>query len=270
MRGMPVASVSTIAKNAPPNATSTRSWRVPIFTDFRRGVDKRWNVRHRDERPRDARHPVRSAARVLARCLLASRRSEALARRQRREKRSASARARSSSRRSSRGRSSRDTRPRSSAAMPACACGDSGSVRNAAVMSACPRGGSTSGATKSIRILSKPVTLMRQRSTMRAWKAFDDKAERLTSNVSIDGLDEADHRARLTRSPQGTIRVHFGESRDRRRAASWLVVCTLSGCQRFRRTTMGNRHWRLLLIGVLCIGFLSSTLASAQGVRHGV
>ena len=27
---------------------------------------------------------------------------------------------------------------------------------------------------------------------------------------------------------------------------------------------MGNRHWRLLLIGVLCIGLLSSTLASAQ------
>jgi len=50
---------------------------------------------------------------------------------------------------------------------------------------------------------------MRQRSTVRAWEAFDDKAERLTSNVSIDGLDEADHRARLTRSPQGTIRVHF-------------------------------------------------------------
>ena len=65
------------------------------------------------------------------------------------------------------------------------------------------------GATKSIRVLSKPVTLMRQRSTVRAWEAFDDKAERLTSNVSIDGFDEADHRARLTRSPQGTIRVHF-------------------------------------------------------------
>jgi len=28
---------------------------------------------------------------------------------------------------------------------------------------------------------------------------------------------------------------------------------------------MGNRHWRLLLIGVLCIGLLSSTFASAQG-----
>ena len=41
---------------------------------------------------------------------------------------------------------------------------------------------------------------------------------------------------------------------------------------------MGNRHWRLLLIGVLCIGLLSSTLASAQnfgmaydrGYREGV
>ena len=41
---------------------------------------------------------------------------------------------------------------------------------------------------------------------------------------------------------------------------------------------MGNRHWRLLLIGVLCIGLLSSRLASAQsfgmaydrGYREGV
>ena len=41
---------------------------------------------------------------------------------------------------------------------------------------------------------------------------------------------------------------------------------------------MGNRHWRLLLIGVLCIGLLSSTFASAQssgtaydrGYREGV
>src|SRR6185436_7327358 len=41
---------------------------------------------------------------------------------------------------------------------------------------------------------------------------------------------------------------------------------------------MGNRHWRLLLIGVLCIGLLSATFASAQsfgtaydrGYREGV
>ena len=32
---------------------------------------------------------------------------------------------------------------------------------------------------------------------------------------------------------------------------------------------MGKPHWRQLLIGVLCIGFLSSTVASAQGVGTG-
>jgi hypothetical protein len=32
---------------------------------------------------------------------------------------------------------------------------------------------------------------------------------------------------------------------------------------------MGKRHWRQLLIGVLCIGFLSSAAASAQGVGTG-
>src|SRR5262245_22541413 len=55
------------------------------------------------------------------------------------------------------------------------------------------------------------------------------------------------------------------ESRGKPRVAVWLVVCTSCHRQRFRRTTMGNRHWKLLLIGVLCIGLLSSTFASAQG-----
>ena len=32
---------------------------------------------------------------------------------------------------------------------------------------------------------------------------------------------------------------------------------------------MGIRHWRQLLIGVLCIGLLSPTLASAQGISNG-
>jgi hypothetical protein len=36
---------------------------------------------------------------------------------------------------------------------------------------------------------------------MRTWKAVDDEPENLAPRVSIDGLDEADHRARLTRSP---------------------------------------------------------------------
>ena len=32
---------------------------------------------------------------------------------------------------------------------------------------------------------------------------------------------------------------------------------------------MGNRHWRQLLIGVLCIGLLGSTFASAQSFGNG-
>ena len=80
---------------------------------------------------------------------------------------------------------------------------------------------------------------MRQRSTVRTWEAFDDKAERLTSNVSIDGLDEADHRARLTRSPQGTICASISsESRDRLR-----VPCGLSFALCPIASAFGERPW---------------------------
>jgi hypothetical protein len=44
---------------------------------------------------------------------------------------------------------------------------------------------------------------------MRTWKPFDDEPEGLPSHMRVDGLDEADHRARLTRSPQVTIVSSF-------------------------------------------------------------
>ena len=76
-----------------------------------------------------------------------------------------------------------------------------------------PRGGSTTRSSECVRVLPEPVTLMRQRSTMWTWEPFDDEPERLTSRMSVDSLDEADHKARLTRSLEGTIARSFSANR---------------------------------------------------------
>ena len=60
---------------------------------------------------------------------------------------------------------------------------------------------------------------MRQRSTMWTWEPFDDEPERLTSHMRVDGLDEADHRARLTRSPEGTIARSFSANHTTNRVS---------------------------------------------------
>lgn len=80
---------------------------------------------------------------------------------------------------------------------------------------------------------------MQQRSAMRTWKAFDDEPEGLASHMSIDGLDEADHRARLTRSPERTISRPFHADR----ATNNNPRCGLSFAAYPIASAFGERPW---------------------------
>jgi hypothetical protein len=74
---------------------------------------------------------------------------------------------------------------------------------------------------------------------MRTWKPFDDEPERLTSCMSVDGLDEADHKARLTRSPEGTVARSFPANHTKNRVSQRGVSFALSVVA----SAFGERPW---------------------------